>query len=72
MATDCHKILESINTSVEAAPKAQVDEVLVVSAAADEQQGGGALGWRVGDASWRARVCLPFSCLPCPLRALSC
>ncbi|PSC72325.1 elongation factor 3 [Micractinium conductrix] len=29
VATDCHKILESINTSVEAAPKAQVDEVLV-------------------------------------------
>jgi len=28
VATDCHKILESINTSVEAAPKAQVAEVL--------------------------------------------
>lgn len=29
VATDCHKILESINTSVEAAPKAQVEDVLV-------------------------------------------
>ncbi|KAL4452291.1 hypothetical protein ABPG75_007953 [Micractinium tetrahymenae] len=28
VATDCHKILESINTSVEAAPKATVEEVL--------------------------------------------
>ncbi len=32
VATDCHKILESINTSVEPAPKAQVEEVLAVSA----------------------------------------
>lgn len=31
VATDCHKILESINTSVEAAPKATVEEVLAVS-----------------------------------------
>lgn len=31
VATDCHKILESINTSVEAAPKAEVAEVLAVS-----------------------------------------
>jgi elongation factor 3 len=31
VATDCHKILESINTSVEAPPKAQTDDVLAVS-----------------------------------------
>lgn len=31
VATDCHKILESINTSVEAPPKANVEEVLAVS-----------------------------------------
>jgi elongation factor 3 len=33
VATDCHKILESINTSVEAPPKAQTDSVLAVSGA---------------------------------------
>lgn len=48
VATDCHKILESINTSVEAPPKATVEDVLAVSA-------------RAGSKCWRgqaARGCL--------------
>jgi elongation factor 3 len=31
VAADCHKVLESINTSVEAPPKAQTEDVLAVS-----------------------------------------
>ena len=31
VATDCHKILESINTTVEPHPKAEVEAVLAVS-----------------------------------------
>lgn len=39
VATDCHKILESINTSVEAAPKASTEEVLAALNKAAEAAG---------------------------------
>jgi hypothetical protein len=40
VATDCHKILESINTTVEAAPKASTEEVLAVSGGGGGSQAG--------------------------------
>lgn len=39
VATDCHKVLESINTSVEAAPKADQAEVLAALNKAAEAAG---------------------------------
>ena len=47
VATDCHKILESINTTVEAAPKASTEEVLAVSIGGRQagRQAGGGRSW---------------------------
>ena len=47
VATDCHKILESINTTVEAAPKASTEEVLAVSVGGRQagRQAGGGRSW---------------------------
>ena len=51
VATDCHKILESINTSVEAAPKADVAEVAAALAKAAEAAGATIKGDGAEDAS---------------------
>lgn len=51
VATDCHKILESINTSVEAAPKADAEELLAALNKAAEAAGAAIKGDGAPDAA---------------------
>lgn len=51
VATDCHKILESINTSVEPAPKAEVEEVLAALNKAADAAGASIKGEGAEDAA---------------------
>ena len=68
VATDCHKILESINTSVEAAPKASTEEVLAVSGACAARRRAARAG-RQGKAE---QLCMQkLLALPCSASPLS-